>query len=587
MAKVILINLSNFSHNVMEISLENKLLPVATPILTSLTGLIKDNNFVVISKGILGGRNGVGLSDAMISAVSPQSGGLIESKIQGKLANSIYSMGVDAIVLINKAKSLTGIEITNHKFLEFNFLSAKKLTGLSVWQTTDQVKYENTLSTLAIGNSGENESLSASVVCDYGFATSQGGIGAVFGKMNLKYLSLVGIPNEYISTGIRDITQKYSLGIESNPLTKSEYEVPGFGLWANSSLTGYMAGNNFGINLPEVVKEFDPKAFIPYLKDDGKNSCPSCPQQCLKSYLISDSPIDGGRQHQLSITALLSQYGENDVEKLIEFNSYCHEIGVEHIYINALLIQEQVKSDKPIKKMIDGVVIKKLSSGFNQIKGMALPPWDPRGNQGLYLAMALNPSGPRYDVIEHDIDFDPSWTWQRHVEYGMEFGIPAGGIPLGTLDMNREQSISDLWLLWSALDSLGICIYAAPPTRELKSEDIISMIKSELDITVTLNDLYALGLLRLALQREMNHKLGLDSKADTLPEIFFKIPISQSDALLDGAVINRKKFESMKSAITSRLGWNVDSGVDKSTELWRLCEIEISNVDSRIKQLCE
>ena len=47
MAKVVLINLRDFSHNEIEISLENNLLPVATPLLTALVGRIKNNDFIV------------------------------------------------------------------------------------------------------------------------------------------------------------------------------------------------------------------------------------------------------------------------------------------------------------------------------------------------------------------------------------------------------------------------------------------------------------------------------------------------------------------------------------------------------------
>lgn len=147
---------------------------------------------------------------------------------------------------------------------------------------------------------------------------------------------------------------------------------------------------------------------------------------------MDSGPIDGGRQHQLSATALLSQFGISNTEKLIEFNSYCHEMGLEHIYTVALLNQEHIDVDLPIKEMVNKVAHLQLKSNFNQIKGMAIPPWDGRGNQGLFLAMALNPSGPRYDVIEHDIDFDPNWAWSRHVEFGEEYGIPKGGLPLGT-----------------------------------------------------------------------------------------------------------------------------------------------------------
>ena len=582
MAKVVFIDLSDFSHNEIEINLGNPLMPIATPLLAALTGQISGENFVVISKGVLGGKNGVGLSDAIISAISPQSGGLIESKIQGRLANALDSIGVDAIALTNKAKSLTGIELTDWGFLEFNFPKAKKLKGYSVWKTINKIKNENTLTSLAISEFGEKQSLGASVVSDYGFATSQGGIGAVFGRMNIKYLTIAGVAQRTVNPGVKKVTDKYFAGLESNPLTKSEHDAPGFGIWANKSLTGYMAGKNFGRDLPKVVDNFEPKSFLPYLKDDGANSCPGCPQQCLKSYLVKDGPLDGGRQHQLSITALLSQYGEDDVEKLIEFNSYCHEVGVEHIYMAALLIQEKIKSKRSIAKMVNKVAAKKLKSGFNQIKGMAIPPWDGRGNQGLFLAMALNPSGPRYDVIEHDIDFDPDWVWSRHVEFGMEYGIPKGGLPLGTLDRRREKSIIDLWLLWSALDALGICIYAAPPTRELQSSDILALVKAITGAEINMDELFKLGMARLLIQRDMNHRLGVNPKTDDLPDIFFNKPIKSSGAKLDGAVINRAEFTEMKSAVIKRLQWSESGGVDKASKIWQECEDLIAGVRSRI-----
>ena len=582
MAKVILIDLSDFSHNEIEINLENPLLPIATPLLAALTGQVSGDNFVVISKGVLGGKNGVGLSDAIISAISPQSGGLIESKIQGRLANALASIGVDAIALTNKAKSLTGIELTDRGFLEFDFPRAKELKGFSVWKTLNKIKKENTLTSLAISKFGEKQALGASVVSDYGFATSQGGVGAVFGRMNIKYLTIAGVAQQSVTPGVKQVTDKYIAGLDSNPLTKSEHDAPGFGIWANKSLVGYMAGKNFGRDLPKVVENFEPKSFLPYLKDDGASSCPGCPQQCLKSYLVNDGPIDGGRQHQLSITALLSQYGENDVEKLIEFNSYCHEVGVEHIYMAALLIQEKIKSKKSIAKMVNKVAKKKLKSGFNQIKGMAIPPWDGRGNQGLFLAMALNPSGPRYDVIEHDIDFDPDWVWSRHVEFGAEYGLPKGGLPLGTLDKRREDSIVDLWLLWSALDSLGICIYAAPPTRELQSADILALVKAVTGAEISMDELFELGLVRLLIQRDMNHRLGVNSKSDDLPDLFFDKPIKSSGAKLDGAVINRAEFIEMKSAVIKRLQWSESGGVDQASKIWQECERSIVAVRSRI-----
>ena len=102
-------------------------------------------------------------------------------------------------------------------------------------------------------------------------------------------------------------------------------------------------------------------------------------------------------------------------------------------------------------------------------------------------------------------------------DFGKEFGIPEGGLPLGTLDKRREKSIGDLWLLWSALDALGICIYAAPPTRELQSQDILGLVADTTNQSFELNDLFNLGLMRLAIQRDVNFKLGIKNKDDDLP----------------------------------------------------------------------
>jgi aldehyde:ferredoxin oxidoreductase len=583
MPKVLLIDLNKSSHKLVDFQVTDPLVPVSTPLFAALIGKIPNNNFVVVSKGILAGKNGVGLSDAFLLAVSPQSGGIIESKIQGRLANTLESIGIDALVLLNRSNILTGVRISSVQNLKAEFVPALDLAGKSVWETIDKVSKDNSLSTLAISSFGEKGVSGASVVCDYGFATSQGGLGAVFGKMNLKYLNFEGTVNNLTALGVKKITSKYMSGLEKNPLTKSEFDPPGFGLWANKSLVGYMAGNNFGNDVPKAVADFEPQSFLPYLKDTGSTSCPGCPQQCLKSYLVNSGPIDGGRQHQLSVTALLSQFGISNTEKLIEFNSYCHEVGLEHIYIVALLNQEHIDIDLPIKEMVNKVAHLQLTSHFNQIKGMAIPPWDGRGNQGLFLAMALNPSGPRYDVIEHDIDFDPNWAWSRHVEFGEEYGIPKGGLPLGTLDDRRKASILSLWLLWSALDSLGICIYAAPPTRELRSEDILELIFAITGSQIEMNDLFAIGLKRLLIQREINNQLGVSIESDSLPDIFFEVPIKSSSAKLDGAIIDRKQFNYMKSEIIKALYWNEDGGVDETTSEWKECKEIITYIQSRIE----
>lgn len=94
--------------------------------------------------------------------------------------------------------------------------------------------------------------------------------------------------------------------------------------------------------------------------------------------------------------------------------------------------------------------------------------------------------------------------------------------------------------------------------------------------------MFELGLARLAIQRDINNRLGVDPKSDTLPDIFFEQPIKSPGARLNGAVIDRNEFLFMRSAIIKRLQWKEDGGVDKTASIWGECEDAIQTVASRI-----
>jgi aldehyde:ferredoxin oxidoreductase len=222
------------------------------------------------------------------------------------------------------------------------------------------------------------------------------------------------------------------------------------------------------------------------------------------------------------------------------------------------------------------------------VKNMPIPPFDPRGSKGLGLAMALNPGGPRYDVIEHDIDFDPRLSWERHSIFGEEFGIPAGGLPLATMDDRRLPAISQVWQLWSAMDALGVCIYASPPTRDLRLSHIMAMIKSIANIDAGRESIFFAGKLRLAFQRELNFFLGMTSEDDGLPSYFFDVPIDTPDpgsvdlavesssqsptAGVSQASLGRDEFEKARNYIYRELSWKSETALDLESQVWRVID---------------
>lgn len=579
--KILYVDIEKRKFHLREVQNEKILVPVSIP----LTSYIFDQpnpdsgpnlDFIVIGIGLLGGRSGVGLSVATISGISPQSNGLIEAKVEGKLASSLRSLDLDAIAVVGTFAELSGLHITKKAgVIDVQFKNANALTGKSVWETTKAVSSAKNDTILAIGPSGENQSKFASVVSDYGFPTQSGGIGAIFGRLGIKYIHIS--PQDFVPPTfiVKQISAEYLDGIKAgNQLSQIHYDPPGFGMWGEGEpLVGYHAVDNFAPTLKSMPAHIDGEEYRKYLKIPEDGSCPGCPQNCLKDYRVDENkvPRNGGRLHQLAVTVFFNQWGERNQTRALEFNAYCHEIGVEHLYVSALMVQEIPDSSLPIPDLVNSVLDAELDSSAHTIKKMPIPPFDPRGSKGLGVAMSLNPTGPRYDVIEHDIDFDPQLSWERHSIFGEEFGLPEGGLPLATMDERRLPSISQIWQLWSAMDALGVCIYASPPTRDLRLSHVMAMVKSITNIEVDREEIFLAGKLRLAFQRELNFALGMTSDDDLLPSYFFDVPINaqELDTGVSKASLGRDEFERARAYIYRELSWGEETGVTRGSDVWK------------------
>ena len=538
---------------------------------------------LIIGRGVLGGRPMVGSATATITAVSAQSGGVVESKVEGPLAAGLFRVGLDAFVLHGYAKYPVGVSLEAEESSRALTTSAADIAEMSVFETDRHVRRNPRDVVLTTGRLGLGKHRASSIVTNCGFPTAQGGLGATLGEMGVKYIRLAGVDQPAQPLAVEsDITERYEAAIDSNPLTRSERDFPGFGLWVSPGAAGYAASPDFSGRAGEGLKSFDAQAFMDFALDDGASACPHCPQSCLKSFGADRSqPLDGGRLHQLAVGQLATQSELTDAEVMVRFNALCHDVGVEH-----LAAEEKLRAQHFERwGELTGELLEQALSmpdpepvRYDWVKGMTIPPFDPRANQGLAVGYALNPTGPRYDVLEHDIDFDPEWVGPERAAVGVPFGIPQDGLPMGTLDERRWPSVVALWTLWSALDGLGICSYAAPPTRELTVEDVATVLSEVLGEAVDTGQVMDFGLTRLALLRATNRLLGLGDDSDVLPDVFFDQPIL--DGVLAGVVISRDEFDVAKAFVREGLGW--DNSANGLTDGWQK---RVDEVDVRIGEL--
>ncbi|MFC7111607.1 aldehyde ferredoxin oxidoreductase C-terminal domain-containing protein [Nonomuraea rubra] len=190
------------------------------------------------------------------------------------------------------------------------------------------------------------------------------------------------------------------------------------------------------------------------------------------------------------------------------------------------------------------------------VKGAEVPCFDPRPQPGLGLGYALAPGGPRYDALEHDLDFDPvaglAYSFPEAARVG---ALPA---PAHELDEERGRRSARLLRLWSGLDALNLCVFASTPTRPLTIDHLTALVTAVLGTEFTLEDLLAAGQerldgLRAYALRETGGRLD-----EALPARLHDEPITEGPH--KGAVLGRAAFERARAAFHAELGWTPVKG---------------------------
>ena len=74
---------------------------------------------IVIAGGAISGVPAVGLAVAYVVGHSPQSGGIVESKIEGRLASSLRYLDLAAIVIRNISRNRVAIKIRTGLKIDF------------------------------------------------------------------------------------------------------------------------------------------------------------------------------------------------------------------------------------------------------------------------------------------------------------------------------------------------------------------------------------------------------------------------------------------------------------------------------------
>ncbi|MGN9840403.1 aldehyde ferredoxin oxidoreductase C-terminal domain-containing protein [Nonomuraea sp. H19] len=539
-----------------------------------------------VAAGMLGGTRAPGLAKCVFLAKSPLTGVAGEAHALGPFAAALRGAGVTALAIAGRAERLSYLLVQGG---EISFHEAGELRGLGTAATTDALRARHgpQAHVAAIGPAGENLVRYASVVTDYAYAAGRYGLGAVFGAKNLKAIVCAGeAPAEVADPdAIAAIAAYYRDSLAGNPLAALQASEPGFAGWAGEPpAPGYAAVRNFsvsgahGLRVP-AARDYDGRAVA------TSGACPGCPNDCLKVYAPpSATERRSGGLGQEAFLSLGWNLGIDDLDTVLGANALCDDLGLDPVSVGGTLAFAMECAYRGLlpggpafgdAAALPGLIRDVATRGGElgdllaegaaraagrlgpetapyamTVKGAELPCFDPRIQPGIGLGYAIAPNGPRYDALEHDLDFDPvaglAYSFPEAARIAVE---PA---PAAELDAERGRRTARLLRLWSGLDALNLCVFASSPTRPLTIDHLTALVTAVLGADFTLEDLLAAGQRRLDELRAYAEREGVGCR-DELPARMHDEPVAEGPH--KGAVLDREAFRQARDAFYEELGW--------------------------------
>ena len=562
-------------------------------------------NLLIFANSVAAGHPAAGLVRFVVCGKSPLTGGMGETRCEGPWAVALKRSGYDALIFHGAADAPLGLRIDDG---DVSFFDAADLWGTSVGECTDALegRFGSDIQVAAIGPVGEKRVRFASIVSCRTHQAHRLGLGAVMGAKNLKAVVLRGgaLPPVADPETVARVNARYEQDVPRNTLTAWQKNLPGFAVWVHDhGLDAALDTENFRTARFAGVEAYAKPEWPPFYR--GVAPCPGCPNDCMKIYHPGGDDLDprASAMHQEVTGALGPNIGLDDIQALMRFNNLCNQWGLDPVSLGFTLsfAMEAFENGLLTPADTDGLALRfgdaaaalemaqrivsrqglgdLLAEGSKRaaeqighgagryalhVKGLEMVPFEPRSQTNLALGFATAPIGPRYDICEHDWDYDLSVGWDHTLTFSRTLGI-VERIPMEYVGPDKVRNFKALNTLWSGADALGYCIFAVAPTRALSMEMMAELLAAVTGWETSSHEIMRWGERRNHLLRVYNLREGLTAADDGLPGRFFDEPIDSG--LKQGVRLDRDAFRVAIQTYYEMMGWD-EQGVPRPATLY-------------------
>ena len=518
------------------------------------------NNKLIFAPGLLSGTSASQSGRLSVGAKSPLTGTIKESNTGGTFSQKMAKMGIKALVIEGMPEEdkfyvlkidMNGVTIED--------APAEILGGCGNYEAIKvlSAKYGAKVGIALAGPAGEYRLPTANISFKDPEgnirSAGRGGLGAVLGSKKVKALIIddAGAPGVTLAKPeeFRAAAKAFAKALTTHPVTGQALPAYGTDVLINIlNEAGGLPAKNFTtgrIDWNDKISGETMNATITERGGEGKVShgCHAgCIIRCSQWYPDKDGKyITSGFEYE-TVWALGADAGIQDLDDIAYIDRAMDDVGVDAIDVSvavataieggllpwgdgkaALEVIKQMATPTPLARIIGGgtAIVGKVCGLYRTpvVKDQAIPAYDPRAIKGIGLTYATTPMGA---------DHTSGYCIATNI-------LKVGGYvdPLkkeGQVELSRNLQIAT-----AAVDSTGMCLFIAFAILDIPEgfNALVDMINARYGLSLTADDVTALGKSILKVERAFNAAAGFTNAHDRLPEFFEYEPCPPHNAVWD------------------------------------------------------
>jgi len=379
----------------------------------------------------------------------------------------------------------------------------------------------------------------------------RGGLGAVMGSKGLKAMIIDPAGGEMApltdKEAFKEAAKRFAKALREHPVTSGG--LPNYGTDVLINIineAGALPTRNFSSGRFEKAESVSGETLNEITVKRKGNTTQGCMAGCIircsGTYLGADGSYVSKWPEYETVWAWGPNCEIDDLDAIARCDRMCDDFGVDTIETGCAVavameggllefgdargaekLLMEIGAGTPLGRVLAsgaGVMGRVLGvSRVPVVKNQSLPAYDPRSVKGLGVTYATTPMGA---------DHTAGYATTANIMNVGGFVDPCECD--GQVELSRNLQVAT-----AVIDTAGLCLFVAFPMLDIPDafNAVVDMINSKFGLSMTADDVSALGQKILTVEKDFNTRAGFNAGDDRLPDFFKRERLAPHDTVFD------------------------------------------------------